>query len=263
MSTNKYSAKNHILRSLLNQVIQRYRQSQEFDEWLRAGQPLPPPQLVKQRIVRAFAQQFRLRVFIETGTYLGDMIAAVQGIFREVYSIELGRELYENAKRRFAGKHHIVILHGDSASLLPSVLARVNSPCLFWLDAHWSAGNTARGVSNTPIRQELHHILNHHVKGHVILVDDAHSFTGQDDYPALQEMRDLVEGAGTYDFWVRNDITAIAKSGIGREPAVSNKPLDFVLFDALNIGYHATPLPSMIIRAVRQHFAEAKRQHLG
>ena len=80
MPTNKHITKNSILRNLFYQVIHRYRRSQELGEWLRADQPVTPPQLVKQRIVRAYAKQFRLRVFIETGTYFSDMIcAAVEG----------------------------------------------------------------------------------------------------------------------------------------------------------------------------------------
>ncbi|MDX6611503.1 MAG: hypothetical protein QOD75_689, partial [Blastocatellia bacterium] len=40
--------------------------------------------------------------------------------------------------------------------------------------------------------KELDHILNHPVAGHVILIDDARCFTGYNDYPTVDELRETV-----------------------------------------------------------------------
>lgn len=187
-----------------------YKQRKEYQEWLKTGKQTPTPNLVKQMTVKAYAKRFKLHIFIETGTYLGDMIHAIQDDFDEIYSIELEQKLYKNAKEKFAGKDHITIILGDSSNVLPAVLSRVRSPCLFWLDAHWSAGITAKGPRNTPAREELHHILGHSVQGHVILIDDPRLFTGENDYPTTQELRDLIASKGGYrTLEVKDDIIRI------------------------------------------------------
>jgi hypothetical protein len=130
--------------------------------------------------------------FIETGTYRGDMTAAMARHFGEVHSIELGEDLFERAVQRFRGQPHVHIHHGDSASVLARVLADCSDPTLFWLDAHYSAGITARADKDTPVIEELSHIFRHPVKTHVILIDDARCFDGQGGYPSLPDLAEIV-----------------------------------------------------------------------
>ena len=188
-----------------------YRQYQLW-EWVRAGKSIPPPDIVKQRIVKEYAKGFRLRMFVETGTYMGEMVNAVKNRFDQIYSIELGLELSENAKKRFAGKKNITIVHGDSGEVLGEVLDHVNQPCLFWLDGHYSGGTTAKGEVETPIRRELSRIFNHSIASHhVILIDDARCFVGDHDWPAIEELRNMSSSAGFDAFEVKHDIIRIHK----------------------------------------------------
>jgi hypothetical protein len=46
------------------------------------------------------------------------------------------------------------------------------------------------------VRLELHAILCHPATGRVILIDDAHSFTGQRDYPKLETLLEELRRAG-------------------------------------------------------------------
>jgi hypothetical protein len=167
------------------------REREAVSDWSTAGRPVPPPSLVKQSIVRHYAKRFALGTLVETGTYLGDMIDATQHDFAAIYSIELDRALHDRAKLRFAGHKHIHLVHGDSGAVLPGVLDAIHEPALFWLDGHWSGGFTAKGERETPIIAECEAVLRHHVKGHVILIDDARCFTGENDYPTITEMRKL------------------------------------------------------------------------
>jgi len=88
----------------------------------------------------------------------------------------------------------------------------VEKPCLFWLDGHYSGGNTAKGEKETPIMEELRQICAHPVKNHLILIDDAREFTGQNDYPTIESLRTFV-GARLpgYGFDVKDDIIRIYK----------------------------------------------------
>jgi hypothetical protein len=151
---------------------------------------VPPPAVFKQATVRAYQEAFGLRTLVETGTYLGDMVDAQRKRFRQVLSIELAPDLYQAARARFASARNVTLLEGDSGDLMPSVVAQLKEPALFWLDGHYSAGITARGSLDTPVQRELETILGSTVE-HVVLVDDARCF-GTGDYPSLDAVRTLV-----------------------------------------------------------------------
>jgi len=152
-----------------------------------------PSQKKKVAIVKKYAGQFDLDIFIETGTYAGDMIDAVKNDFGKIYSIELNKDLFNRAQRRFREYNHIHILHGDSSEVLPKLLQRVTRASLFWLDAHCSGGVTTRGDLETPVAKELLFIIEHPVKRHAILIDDADLFVGTHDYPTFKRVRELVK----------------------------------------------------------------------
>jgi hypothetical protein len=158
----------------------------------------PPPPIIKQRILRQYAKEYGLRVFVETGTYLGNTVAALRDCFDRLYSIELDEALCARAAKRFRSSPHIEILQGDSAAELPRLLDKIKQPALFWLDSHASGGETAKAISYTPILEELRAILTAQIR-HVVLIDDAGSFCGTYDYPTLEELERFVKS-------LRNDM---------------------------------------------------------
>jgi hypothetical protein len=160
--------------------------------WRRSGSPLPPPHVVKQQQLIRFARRTGVRTLVETGTHTGEMVEAMRPYFDRIVSIELLPEFYEQARRRFAGVPSVELLFGDSGEIIPHVLAGLNAPALFWLDGHVTGGKTARGAEDTPIMAELAAVLRHHVRGHVILIDDARLFTGADGYPSIDAVRAAV-----------------------------------------------------------------------
>ena len=180
--------------------------------WILRGKPAPPPHLIKQQTVKYYAQKYSLYCFIETGTYLGEMIDAVKDVFSKILSVELGADLYKKAEARFAEHNHIRILQGDSAVVLHELMKSTDEPCLFWLDAHYSEGITAKGNKESPIQQELEIIFqNSNMINHVILIDDARCFTGDFDYPAISEIQEWARDAGFGTFKVDHDIIRICR----------------------------------------------------
>jgi hypothetical protein len=175
-------------------------------QWEKDGRPIPPPPEVKQQVLRAHARQYGLRTFVETGTFFGDTTAALEPYLDELVTIEISPDLASRARERFAGKSNVRVLEGDSGGLLPEILGKLRTPALFWLDGHFSGGITARGDEDTPVRTELRAILDHPLKTHVILIDDARDFKGG-EYPSLAEVEGLVHSRGSdYDFVVRDDV---------------------------------------------------------
>jgi hypothetical protein len=193
--------------------------------WLAAGKPIPPPPVVKQQVLLRHAERFAIVELVETGTYHGDMVDAVRREFRRIWSIELDRKLYRRAAARFERHGHISILEGDSGKLLPEILTGIAGPCLFWLDAHHSGGVTARGDRETPVVQEVAAILDHHPqRGDVVLIDDAHCFTGDGGYPTLDDLRDLILAKRPdWTFAVEDDIVR-AHAAPGIEALCGGKP---------------------------------------
>lgn len=164
-------------------------------QWNEQGRPVPPPPTFKQSIVRMYGKRFHLQNLVETGTYQAEMVAAQRKHFRRIVSIELDAELFRSAEARFASTDHITILQGDSSQILPAVTQELTDPCLFWLDAHYSGGITARGLLDTPIVQELEIIFSRNNENDVLLIDDVHSFDGSSDYPTLAELTTFLSAA--------------------------------------------------------------------
>lgn len=206
------SIKQALKRTLPDEVIKLRRDLEARRAWERQGRPSPPPHIVKEELIRDYARTFNTQILIETGTYLGDMVHAMKKSFARIVSFELDQKLAAQAQQRFAKDNHVEIVQGDSGKLLGDYLATINEPCLYWLDGHYSGGVTAKGALETPIKNELTAILSHPIEGHVILIDDARCFTGENDYPTLDELRSFVaERKPNHKFSVEHDVIRIHK----------------------------------------------------
>lgn len=169
------------------------RQEKELRLWRnRDCEPLPPPHAYKQQVIAYYQSCFRYSLLIETGTFLGDMIEAQKNRFDSIVSIELSEMLHKKAKRRFRNQAHISILQGDSARVLPQVVQKITGPAIFWLDGHYSAGITAKGDRVSPIMEELNAILSGNNLNHILLIDDARCFCGEEGYPTYEEVVDCI-----------------------------------------------------------------------
>jgi len=179
-------------------------------KWYLKNKPVPTPHIIKQKTIKNYAKKYKIKTLIETGTYLGEMINAMKNTFRNIYSIELDKTLYEKAIDKFKDNKHIKIINGDSGEKLPEILKDIDRPCLFWLDGHYSAGITAKGKLNTPIYKELEIIFSHKIKKHIILIDDARCFVGKDDYPTIEELKNFIENNNRkLKLSIKNDIIRI------------------------------------------------------
>jgi hypothetical protein len=199
----------------LARIHRQRRLRKKLLKWEQEGATGAMPNLGKQQVVIEYIRKFSPEVFVETGTYKGKMVYAVMPYIDRIYSIELGQTHYQHARRRFAGYPDIHILQGQSGEVLPQVLKTIDTPCLFWLDAHYSGGSTAKGDMDTPIMQEIDCILKHpHVEKHVVLIDDARCFVGENGYPTLEALEKLIrEVQPDWSFEVVNDIIRIHADG--------------------------------------------------
>jgi len=161
--------------------------------WILRGRPSRSPHLLKQKVVREYGEKFALKTLVETGTYYGEMVAAMKSHFDRIYSIEFVPELAERAKRKFARDQHVRIFRGDSRVVMPEVLALLTGPALFWLDAGYYGWVGIRTKNNEQrLSAELEIILSHPYP-HMILLDDARGLTGQDGIPSVGDVKSYFE----------------------------------------------------------------------
>jgi len=165
---------------------------EQIRSWRDRGCPPPAPHPIKVDILRRYVEEYGLRTMVETGTYIGDMTALMRPHLDRIVTIELGPELWADVVDRFRADPAIDPRLGDSGELMAELVPTLDDPVLFWLDAHYSAGNTARGTVDTPILVELETILASPVPGHVILIDDARDFGVDPAYPTLDELEAFV-----------------------------------------------------------------------
>jgi hypothetical protein len=177
--------------------------------WKLRLHPVRSPHLVKQRTVREYGAKYDLRILIETGTYYGEMVAAMRNDFEQIYSIEYDPGLAREATRKFELDSRVRILEGDSARVLPELLKSIAEPALFWLDAgYWGWEKLGRDPQRLSV--EVESILAHAVKGHVILMDDARCLNGQNGALTLTEFQSRVGARFSgHAFEVKHDIVRI------------------------------------------------------
>ena len=197
------SATERLMRSRLGPPIRVVHSVAMLPMWIARGRRPPLPPRRKSRLVATMVRECGLQTFIETGTYRGDTLARIAPIVETAISIELDDSLYEAARRRFGRNERVDVRHGDSAVVLPSVIASLESPAVFWLDGHYSGGVTALGNAVTPIEHELRSILKQPLP-HLILIDDARLF-GRDGYLPLSAIELLVQDIRPRASWHEAD----------------------------------------------------------
>ncbi|MCX6584725.1 MAG: hypothetical protein NT166_31520 [Candidatus Aminicenantes bacterium] len=136
-------------------------------------------------------------IAVETGTLFGDSALKLNRYFPEVYTIEINRDLFEKAVLRLKKHPGIKVLFGDSRAVLEDLVPKLQGPCLFYLDAHFSgdhttdwkasrwkgykvdtgcAGDRATAENQVPLFEEIR-LIHDFVKSEcVIYIDDIDKF---------------------------------------------------------------------------------------
>lgn len=114
-------------------------------------------------------------VFIETGTGYAETTELASGIFRKVHTIELSEVLYKRATDKFGKTKNVTCHFGDSKKILPKLIAQLDEPIIFYLDAHYSGGLAAFGEEEVPLLEELKVIKTREYPD-IIIIDDLRLF---------------------------------------------------------------------------------------
>ena len=155
--------------------------------------PTPSPHKTK---IETLLKYGGTGIWVETGTYLGVTAENLAITARQVHTIEPSGELFEIARKRLGTFSNVIQHKGTSEEILSTLLSQLRlnhcDEVNFWLDGHYSAGNTFKGQEETPIYHELSVIKNfiHEFQAVNIFIDDVRCFQPSTQeyksYPPLQ-----------------------------------------------------------------------------
>src|SRR5438034_9985700 len=131
-------------------------------------------------------RRYGTTVFVESGTGKGFGVRSAQEFgFERIISIEIIESEVQRLRAwpQFAGDPRVELMIGRSADIFPRLLPAIDSPILFWLDAHFPGGDLkftaydaeADEAVRLPLATELELIRQHRAaagKRDVILIDD-------------------------------------------------------------------------------------------
>jgi len=109
-------------------------------------------------------------IFVESGTHKGESVRTALDIgYDKIISVEIDSEMYSDCCKLFEKEIQdgsVILFEGDSRELIGEMFKLVDGPAVFWLDGH------VDGDTGDPVWVELEAIKNHHIKNHVIIIDD-------------------------------------------------------------------------------------------
>jgi len=156
---------------------------------------------------------FNLSIFVEGGTYIGLTAYEQSKNFKKVYTIEKSKKMIELSRKRLDGIDNIIQLNGDTRDHLKKILSN-NDNILFWLDSHWSGGETYGKNDECPLLEELKIIFNSRLKNFVILIDDARLFLSPPplphkiiNWPNIRQIFNFIPSS--YDVVISEDVIII------------------------------------------------------
>jgi len=165
-----------------------------FDAWKEKQYAAPSPDRVREQVLLRLGQADA--IWVETGTFKGNTTHFLALNSRFVFSIEPEPTLFAHAVKRFEGRPNIQIINGLSEVVLPALMPSLPAEVNFWLDGHYSAGDTHKGPVDTPIIQELACIEENIAKFSklTVLIDDIRCFNPAieafADYPSVDYLVD-------------------------------------------------------------------------
>ena len=179
---------------LLNEIRRTLEFSYDGTDSLRENQ--------KRIQILEYAKKYDCRTLIETGTNRGDTVEAVRDSFRDVYSIEIGPNLYKAAQRRFINAQNVHLRLGDAREVLPNLLSDlILGRVIFYLDAHFQydddspAGKATE--TSTPVEID---VISQLRPGSLVLIDDARLFSSK-YYPSEPDLLTLIQQIEDKEIW--------------------------------------------------------------
>lgn len=133
------------------------------------------PSISKEFLLKLHADYTKYTTFIETGTLEGETTFAMEPLFDHLYTVEYSEKYFNRTRHNYAGdKIHFIL--GDSGVVFSDLLPTIKDNAIFFIDGHWSSGDTGKSTKYCPLNEELMHINELFQNEAIIIVDDVRLF---------------------------------------------------------------------------------------
>lgn len=191
--------------------------------WAASHFSLPAPWSVKMAVLDRY--KIPGAAFVESGTFHGDTTRFLSQKSPKVVSLEPMEHLYLGSKKRLSDLSNVMLINKSSEEGFQEAIRHAETDDLcFWLDGHFSKGDTFCGEQDTPIIFELETIADGYrtgrIRNTVVFVDDVRLFAQQykqlpenparEGYPPLFWVASWAENLGL-NWFIEHDIF-VAKS---------------------------------------------------
>jgi hypothetical protein len=172
----------NIIKSLCLKILNLKLDINELDEVL-VWQNIynfeePFPHFIKKKVLQKYSSKDT--IWIETGTHIGKTAEFLSRISKFIFTIEPSEKYFEYSREHLSKVANLKIIKGTSEEHLERIISEIDDDSIvsFWLDGHWSGGDTFKGDQDTPIKSELESISKYIQKFNkiTVLVDDFRLF---------------------------------------------------------------------------------------
>lgn len=215
-------------RVLASEAGRKIGSMKQLVAWMKRDFAVPLPEFVKRAVLFRYALPDA--TWVETGTFRGWTTRQIRKIGKRVISLEPAPAIYEDAKRNLAKYKNVEVVNATSEEAFPELLPTLSGNVNFWLDGHFSGGDTFEGKSHCPIPEELAEIEKNLPKwdGAAVMIDDVRECgptrpPGRDDYPSTTELIEWAERNGMgwlieYDIFVASTaLTPAPRVGMSKD----------------------------------------------
>jgi hypothetical protein len=177
-------------------MLEKIKNIKDYLFWIGRKFSLNAPHDVKFSILKKY--HIPKGIWIETGTYKGDMSRRLSTISPMVYTIEPYEKLYLYSTKRFKNNEKISVINGTSEEELPRILEKISKrPINFWLDGHYSGNETYGSDNFCPLITEIKEIISLSQEQCTIFIDDIRLCSDiskkRIEYPTIDDILELVK----------------------------------------------------------------------
>ncbi|MCP9889442.1 hypothetical protein KBY57_00015 [Cyanobium sp. Aljojuca 7D2] len=198
----------------------------------------------------------QIDIFFEEGTYLGGTAAQMSNMFKKVITVEASEAMHAKAMSSIGHISNIQLIKGDTREALSDEKRLVTQDTFFWLDAHWSGGETYGEDDECPLLEELNSIFKNKTFNHAILIDDARLFMAPPphphislNWPSLANILNIIPSK--YALYVWNDVIYI----LPRTDKISTLMQDMITEEWRKHGKNKRSKINQVKRLVRKLLA--------
>ena len=178
----------------------------------------PFPQFVKKTVFKEY--NLENSIWVETGTYLGDTTMFLSSISKEVISLEPSQKYFKIAERNLINIDNCKLINSSSEISFEDIISNLsdNENVCFYLDGHFSGGDTYKGKEDTPVKFELK-VINKYLKKFKnvsILIDDFRLFNTKKNNETYPDKSFLINWAveNNLKWTVTRDMFVLTNSNI-------------------------------------------------